>query len=245
MACFEVVFFYETAPHSFYRPNGLFGAFRCKIVQNVKFARFLRKTTVKCHFPKKHVSFRLFLRNSTLTYFRSQMDYVARFEENFSRKKTSHFCIKHPRNCFSEWRVLRSYFFTKPPHNLFSGPNGICGTFRGKTVSYENFNHFYLKRPQNCFYEKHVFGPKFFTKLHPHLFSGPNGLCGSFQGKIVTEENSTRFCKKHPWNHFSKWRISRPYFFTKPPYNLFSGPNGICGTFQGKIVSHETSIIFT
>ena len=114
-------------------------------------------------------------------------------EENFA-----HFCIKHPRNCFSEWRVLRSYFFTKPPHNLFSGPNGICGTFRGKIVSHENFNHFYLKRPQNCFYEKHVFDPKFFTKLHPHLFSGPNGLCGSFQGKIVTEENSTRFCKKHP-----------------------------------------------
>ncbi len=85
----RLYFFTKPPPHSFSRPNRLFGAFWGKIVPNVKFARFLRKTAMKSHFQKKHVSFRMFLRNSTLTYFWSQMDYVARFEEKFSRKKTS------------------------------------------------------------------------------------------------------------------------------------------------------------
>ena len=47
--------------------------------------------------------------------------------------------------------VLRN----RPPH-LFSRPNGLCGAFRGKIVTDKNFALFCLKRPRNCFSEKHV-----------------------------------------------------------------------------------------
>ena len=43
----------------------------------------------------------------------------------------------------------------RPPH-LFLGPNRLCGTFRGKIFTGENFPRFCLKRPRNCFSEKHV-----------------------------------------------------------------------------------------
>ena len=96
--------------------------------------------------------------------------------------------------------------------------------FRG-----ENSARFGLKRTRNCFFEKHVFGSNFFMKQPPHLFSGPNGLCGSFEG-----ENSVIFCLKCTWNRSSEEHISSPNFVTKPPPYLFSGPNGLFGSFWGE-----------
>ena len=116
------------------------------------------------------------------------MHYVAHFEEKSSWKKTSlAFAKNTPKIIFPNGAFRGRIFFTNPPYHLFLGPNGICGTFRGKIVSHKNFNRFS---------KKYVFGPNYFMKL-PYLFLGPNGLCGAFRGKIVTEENFTRFCIKH------------------------------------------------
>ena len=130
-------------------------------------------------------------------------------------------------------------FFTKPLLLLFSGPNGLCDAFQGKNITNEEFGHFCLKRPRNRFSEKTRFRSEFFYKTTLHLFSQPNKLCGAFQGKIVQDKNFARFCLKHPRNSFSEKRVSGLNFFTKLPPHPFSGPNGLCGAFQGKIVPNK------
>jgi hypothetical protein len=160
-------------------------------------------------------------------------------DENFAP-----FYVKLPRNRFFEKHVSGPNFFTKRPPHLFSGPNGLCGVFRGKIVPNENFAHFCLKRPQNRFSEKHVSGPNSFTKPPPHIFLGPNGLFDAFQGRIVSDENFAHVCLKHYRNRFSQKHVSGPKFFTKPPPHLFPGPNGLCGAFQGKLSQTKTSLAF-
>ena len=103
------------------------------------------------------------------------------------------FCLKHPRNRFSKWRILRRYFFMKPPHHLFSGPNGLCGAFWGKFVANERFNLFYQKCPRNCFSWKHVFSSNFFTTLPPHLFSEPKTTMAHFEEKVSRQKTSLTF----------------------------------------------------
>jgi hypothetical protein len=96
-----------------------------------------------------------------------------------------------PKSFFRKTRFRSKFIYKTTPH-LFSQPNKLCGAFRGKIVPGENFTRFCLKRPRNRFRVKHVSSPNFFTKLPPHLFSGPNGLCGTFRGKIVSDENFAR-----------------------------------------------------
>ena len=96
-----------------------------------------------------------------------------------------------PKSFFLKTR-FRSEFIYETTPDLFSRPNRLCGAFRGKIVPDENFARFYLKRPRNHFHVKHVSSLNFFTKLPPHLFSGPNGLCGTFRDKIVPDENFAR-----------------------------------------------------
>jgi hypothetical protein len=70
--------------------------------------------------------------------------------ENIAR-----FCLKRPQNRFSKKKRFWSVF-TKPPANLFLGPNELCGMFRGKIFTDENITRFCLKQPRNCFSKKHV-----------------------------------------------------------------------------------------
>jgi hypothetical protein len=110
--------------------------------------------------------------------------------------------------------------FTKSPPHLFLGPNRLCGTFRGKIFTDKNFPQFCLKRPRNCFSEKHVSCP--FLQNRPSPISRPDGLCGAFRGKIVTDKNFAHFCLKRPLNHFSENHVSCPFLRNRPPH-LFSG----------------------
>ena len=72
------------------------------------------------------------------------------------------------------------------------------------------------------FSEKHVSGLNFFTKPSPHLFSEPNGLCGTFQGKISSDENITHFCLKCPPKlFFRKTRFWSEFFYKTVPSPIF------------------------
>ena len=73
-----------------------------------------------------------------------------------------------------------------------------------------------LKRPRNCFSKKHISGPDFFFFLKPSLFSRLNGLCGTFQDKIVSDENFARFCLKRHRNSLSEKHVSGLNFVMKP-----------------------------
>ena len=59
--------------------------------------------------------------------------------------------------------------------------------------------------------KKHVYGWNFLMKPAPYLFSGPNWLYGAFGGKMVPDENFSKFCLKStlefvfPKNTFSAW----------------------------------------
>ena len=79
--------FYETAPHLFSGPKGLYDAFRGEIVMNENFARFFLKRP-RNFFSEKHVSC-FFYETAPLTYFRGQTDYVTLFEAKFPETKTS------------------------------------------------------------------------------------------------------------------------------------------------------------
>ena len=92
------------------------------------------------------------------------------------------------------------------------------------------------KTPSKLFFRKTRFRSEFIYETTPHLFSRPNRLCDAFQGKIVPDKNFVRFCLKRPRNRFRVKHVSSSNFFTKPPPHLFSGPNGLYGTFRGKIV---------
>ena len=105
-----------------------------------------------------------FYKIAPLTYFWGQTDYVARFEEKFSWTKTA--LARPPKLFFRKTRFLS--VFMKPPH-LFSRPDRLCGAFRGKIITDENFAHFCQKRPQNCFSEKYVSYP-FLRNCPPTYF---------------------------------------------------------------------------
>jgi hypothetical protein len=92
----------KTAPKSFFQktrfrsvftkppphlPNGLYGAFRDKIVPNKNFARFCLKRP-RNHFFQK-TRFRSVFTKPRLIYFGDQTDYVARFDTKLSWTKTS------------------------------------------------------------------------------------------------------------------------------------------------------------
>ena len=102
---------------------------------------------------------------------------------------------------------VQFFFFLKPPPHLIFWPNELLGAFGGKIVSNVNFARFCLKCAQNHFSKKHVFSPNYSTKQPPHLFSGLNGLCRAFRGKIVLNGNFARgvLCKSE-WN-FLPWRF--------------------------------------
>ncbi len=95
------------------------------------------------------------------------------------------------RGGIAEWRVSWLYFvYVTTPSPIFWAKRTIWRILRQKISERKFFFIFFIYL---FFPEKTHFGPNIFTKLHPHLFSGPNDLCGAFQGKIVTEENFARF----------------------------------------------------
>jgi hypothetical protein len=98
-----------------------------------------------------------------------------------------------PHSPFSEKYVSGLNFFTKPPLLLFSGPNGLCGSFQGKNITNEEFGHFCLKRPQNRFSEKHVFGPNFFTKPPCTYFCDQTNYVARFEAKLSRTKTSLAF----------------------------------------------------
>ena len=110
------------------------------------------------------------------------------------------------------WKIrFRSELFYEIAPYLFSRPNGLCGSFRGK-----NSALFCLKRPQNHFFEKHVSSLNFFSKPPPHPFSGPNR------------------CLKRPRNRFYEKYVSSPNIFAKPPLTYFRGQIDYVACFEVK-----------
>ena len=131
-----------------------------------------------------------------------------------------------PKNTF------QSVFTKSPPSPIFGAKQTMWH------VSRQNFHERKLpsilpKAAPKLFFPKNTFPVRFY-KTAPHLFSRPDGLCGAFRGKIVTDENFTRFCLKRPLNHFFENHVSCPFLRNRPPH-LFLGPNRLCGAFRGKI----------
>ena len=93
-------FFTKPPPHLFSRPNGLCGAFQGKIVPDKNFTGFCLKRPQNC-FSAKHVSGPNLFTKPPHTYFRSQIDYVTRFEAKFSQTKSSFgFALNAPKIVF-------------------------------------------------------------------------------------------------------------------------------------------------
>ena len=101
---FRPKFFYETAPHLFFRPNGLYGTIGGNIVEERSFV--LPKTHVFCpNFFTKRPPHLFWEPNELYGAFRGKT--VS--DENFAP-----FCLRSPRNRFSEKHVFGLNFFTKP-----------------------------------------------------------------------------------------------------------------------------------
>ena len=116
------------------------------------------------------------------------------------------------------------------PHSPFGPENRWGGGF--------------IKCPWNRFSKKYVSGPNFFMKPPPLLFLGPNGLCGVFQGKNITNEEFGRFCQKRPRNRFSKIHISGPNFFIKLSRTYFRDQTNYVACFEEKLFRTKTSLTF-
>jgi hypothetical protein len=107
---FLVQFFYETTPHQFSGPNGLYDAIGSKLFRSeVSF------------FQKNTFTVRIFLRNRPLNYFWGQT-HIARLGAKLFRMKTSlDFASKTPEIVFPQSTFSVRIFLTKPPPHLFSG----------------------------------------------------------------------------------------------------------------------------
>ena len=84
------------------------------------------------------------------------------------------------------------------------------------------------------FFRETRFRSIFFTKPPLHLFSRPNGLCGSFRG-----ENSTRICLKCSWNRFLKNTFLVWIFLQNRTLTYFWGQTDYVARFERK-----TSLVF-
>ena len=134
--------------------------------------------------------------------------------ENFA-----HFCLKQPRNRFSEKYAYGSFLRNCPPH-LFSGPNGLWCVVR-KNCHGRKLCSLLPKTAQKLFFRKIRF-QFVFTKLPPSPIFRAKRLCGAFRSEIVTYENFACLCLKRPRNRFSENHVSGLFLRNRPPH-LFSG----------------------
>ena len=216
---FDPNFFTKLPPQLFLGPNGLHGAFGGKIVSDKNFAPFGLERPRNL-FSEIHVFCPNFFYENASQLFSGWNGLYGAIGGKIVLKWSFVSPKKH---------VFDPNFFTKPSLHLFSGPNELYGVFGSQTVSGENFTPFCLERPQNRFFEKHVFDLNFFTKTHLSYFRGQTDYMGAIEGKLVLERSFVAL-KKH---------VFVLNFFTKLPPHLFSGPNGLCGAFWGKTVSDE------
>jgi hypothetical protein len=103
------------------------------------------------------------------------------------------------------------WIFTKPPLHLFSGPNRICGAFRG-----ENLARFFLKRPRNRFFEKHVSVLIFLRNRSLTYFWGQMDFMAHFEVKLCS-----LLPKMPPKSFFRKTRFWSEYFYEIAPSPIF------------------------
>ena len=88
---------------------------------------------------------------------------------------------------------------------------------------------------------KHVFDLNFFTKLSPHLFSGPNGLYGAFGGKTILDKIFAQFCLESPRNRFSEKHVFGLNFFMKALLTYFRGQTDCMAQLGVKLFRNEVS----
>ena len=120
-------------------------------------------------------------------------------------------------------------FWWNRPHISFLGLIGYTVRSGANLFRTKSLLNFSLKALSNSFFQKTRFRFEFLYWIAPHLFSWPNGLDGTIEGKSVTERSFV-----HPKNHVFGWN-----FLMKPTPYLFSGSNWLYGAFGGKIVPDE------
>ena len=152
------------------------------------------------------------------------------------------FCLKLPRNRFSEKHISGPFLQNRLPY-LFSRQNELCRAFWGKIVRDENIARLSLKQHRNHFSKKHVSGSFLRNRPH-HLFPGPNGLCGAFRGKFVMDKKFTRFCLKRPRNCFFPKNTFPVPLYETAPLTYFWGQTDYVAHFEAKLLRTKTSLAY-
>jgi hypothetical protein len=105
--------------HPFFGPNGLCGAFRGKIVMDENFSSFCLKCPQN-HLSEKHVSGSKLFTKPPFTYFRGQMDNVARLGANCSgRQHRSLSPQMSPKSFFGKTRFRSEFFYNTVSSFIF------------------------------------------------------------------------------------------------------------------------------
>ena len=90
--------------------------------------------------------------------------------------------------------------------------------------------------------KKYIFGPNFFTKLPPQLFSQPKTY-GAFRRKTVTDKNFAPFFLERPRNGFSEKHVFDLNFFTKTYLSYFRGQMDYMVRLEAKLFGSEVSFL--
>ena len=214
-------FFMKLPPHPFFGPNGLFGVFRGKIFLNVKFAHFMKferkiflwnrpltlflwnsaiKFFIFYYFfiffslKKTHFGW-IFLQNSTLTYFRGQMTYVARFKVKLSRKKTSlAFLPKTPPKSFFRMAHFEEVFFYETAPSPIFGTKWTMWCILRQNCFRRKVQSFLPKMPLKSFFRKTHFRSEFFYYIAPSpIFRAKNDYVARFKEKVSRQKTLLTF----------------------------------------------------
>ena len=177
----------------FSRPNDLCGAFQGKIVTEENFARFYL-TQPRNHFSEWRVARLYFLRNRSITYFRGQMTYMARFEAKLSRKQTSlAFLPKTPPKSFFQMAHFEEVFFYETAPSPIFGTKWTMWCILRQNCCRRKVQSFLPKMPPKSFFRKTHFRSEFFYYIAPSPIFRAKNDCGAFQGESVTEKTLLTF----------------------------------------------------
>jgi hypothetical protein len=117
-----------------------------------KFRSLLPKTALKSFFFRKTRFRSIFTKLPPSPIFVAKRTMWLALRQKYHRRKL---CLLFPKTAPKSF-FRKSPFqsvFTKPSLHLFSGPNELCGAFRGKIVTDEKVAWLSLQQPRNRFYE--------------------------------------------------------------------------------------------
>ena len=169
------------------------------------------------------------MQNRPITYFWGQMTYVARFKAELSQRQTSlAFLPKTPPKSFFQMAHFEEVFFYETAPSPIFGTKWTMWRILRQICCKRKVQSFLPKMPSQSFFLKTRFQFEFFYYIAP-------SPTWHISRKKCHDRKLRSLLPKTPGNRFSKWRVSRLYFFTKPPLTHFIGQTDYLAPFDAKL----------